>query len=241
MRLGALIALAATAVTAATAVLVAAAVVLVALPDRTAASVKGSEGLTVTGTGTVLVVPDVAEWSFGVQTEGTTADQALAANSAAIRRVIASIKASGITSKDMRTEQVSLYPRTSPEGTEVVGYTATNSVTVTVRRLEDAGDILDAAVKAGANQIWGPTLSRSDEEELYEQALEKAYDKAKAKAERLAAKAGLTLGGVSAIVESGSDDGPVFASGGDGARAEAGIEPGTTKIQAKVSVSFETL
>ncbi|MGH2996247.1 MAG: SIMPL domain-containing protein, partial [Gaiellaceae bacterium] len=86
------------------------------------------EGITVTGSGKATLVPDVAEWSFGVQTDADTAAAALAANSEAMEGVLTALRGAGIDKKDLRTEQVSVYPRTSDDGRSVVGYTATNTV-----------------------------------------------------------------------------------------------------------------
>jgi uncharacterized protein YggE len=203
-----------------------------------AAAPDESRGLTVSGVGVVRVAPDVAEWSFGVQTEAATAREALRKNAQEIAAVIVALKAAGIAPQDIRTQQVSLFPRTSPEGTQVVGYTASNTVSAVVREIAKAGVIVDAAAEAGANQIFGPTLTVSSSDALYEQALDRAYDQAVVKAKRLAAKAGVSLGQPVSIVE-GSVSGPLqpFI-----AKAEAGgdtpIETGLTEIQASVSVTF---
>jgi uncharacterized protein YggE len=193
--------------------------------------------LTVTGMGAVKVVPDVVTWSFGVQTNAATARDALRQNSVEVAKVIDALKAAGVAEKDIQTEQVSLFPRTNQDGTQVVGYTATNSVSAIVRDLAKAGAVVDAATEAGANQVSGPSLTVSDSESYYEQALDKAYAQALAKARRLAAKAGVRLGRPVSIVEGG---GQVPIPLAEGAKAAAGvpIEPGTTEIQASVTVTF---
>ena len=203
-----------------------------------AATPDQSRGLTVSGLGVVKAAPDVAEWSFGVQTEAATAREALRKNGEEIAAVIAALKAAGVASQDLRTQQVSLYPRTSPEGTQVVGYTASNTVSAIVRDVSKAGAIVDAAAEAGANQIFGPTLTISSSDELYAQALDKAYDQAVEKAKRLAAKAGVTLGQPLNIVEGGGI-GPIFASGVPKAEAASPpIETGLAEIQASITVTF---
>ena len=78
--------------------------------DALAAPIAAAgEGITVVGSGTARAVPDVAEWSFGVQTTGETAAAALAANSTAMDDVVAALRDSGIDEDDLRTEQVSVY------------------------------------------------------------------------------------------------------------------------------------
>jgi uncharacterized protein len=198
-------------------------------------------GITVVGSGTARAVPDVADWSFGVQSDAETASAALEAASEGTRRIIAALRDEGIAKEDLRTEQVSLYPRTTDDGRAVIGYSASSTVHATVRDLGKAGSIVDAAVEAGANQVYGPSLRVSDNRAQYRMAIEAALDDARARAEALAAKAGVTLGGPVAIVESGGGGtpGPLY----DRAMAEAGggqvpIEPGVDEIAATLTVTF---
>ena len=216
--------------------LVAALVAVFAMPAG-AASTGDASGLTVTGMGSVKVVPDVVTWSFGVQTNAATARDALRLNSTEVAKVIDALKAAGVAEKDIQTEQVSLFPRTNQDGTQVVGYSASNSVSAIVRDLAKAGAVVDAAAEAGSNQISGPSLTVSDSERFYEQALNEAYVQALVKARRLAAKAGVRLGRPVQIVEGGGQAPIPFT---DGAKAAAGvpIQPGTTEIQASVTVTF---
>jgi uncharacterized protein len=197
------------------------------------------EGITVTGSGKVTLVPDVADWSFGVQTDADTAAAALAANSQAMDEVLEALRGAGIEQKDLRTEQVSVYPRTSDDGRRVVGYSAANSVHATVRDMERAGATVDAAVAAGANQVYGPTLRSSDTNASYRAAVEAAFDDARARAEAIAAQAGVTLGAPVAIVEGGGG-GDAYAY--ERAVAEDAtavpIQPGTQDVSAALTVTF---
>ncbi len=196
-----------------------------------------SRTLTVNGSGSVTAVPDRVEWSFGVQTQASSASDALKRNAAAAGKVIAALRSAGLGAGDLRTEQVSLSPQTDENG-KVVAYVASNSVHAVVRDLDQAGAVVDAAAEAGANQIYGPTLTLSDSEALYEQALAKAYEQARAKAEGLAAAAGVVLGRVVNMTEGGSAPTPLAAAAD---KAEAGsvpIEPGTTEIQGSLTVTF---
>jgi uncharacterized protein YggE len=206
-----------------------------------AGAAPGAAGITVVGTGSVSVVPDTAEWSFGVQTVGDTADAALRENSAAVERLLAALRDAGVDGKDLRTEQVSVYPRTSSDGLTVTGYDASNTVRATVRGLERAGAVVDAASEAGANQIYGPSLTVSDAAAQYREAVDAAYDDARSRAEAIAAKAGLSLGAPVAIVEGGGGVGPLpFAAREDAAAAGADvpIEPGVQEIGATLTVTF---
>ena len=134
--------------------------------------------------------------SFGVTTQAKTAAAALSANSDDMTKVIQALKDAGVAAADLQTSSVSLSPNTSQDGTQIVGYTASNSVSATIKDIGKAGALIDAAVAAGANQVGGPFLSVSDTDGLYRSALKKAVVDAKAKAQALADAAGLTLGAV---------------------------------------------
>jgi uncharacterized protein YggE len=204
-------------------------------------TVAGTAGITVVGTGTVDVVPDVADWSFGVSSQAATATAALSANSAAMKDMLDALRGAGIAKEDMRTDQVSVYPQMSNDGRSVTGYSASNTVTATIRNLGKAGAVVDAAVRAGANDVYGPSLRPSDSDAQYREAVDKAYDDARGRAEAIAAKAGVALGSPVAIAEGGgSVPGPVY----DGVRAAAGaaevapVEPGKQQVTAYLTVTF---
>jgi uncharacterized protein YggE len=220
-------------------VLAVAALVGVAQPQQA----RGQEAdgpdrsITASGLGSVTTVPDRAHFSFGVQAQSRTASQALEAADAQLTRVVAALRSAGIAQADIQTEQVSLSPRTSEDGVQIVGYTAVSSVSVRVRNLDRAGPVVDAAVGAGANQVYGPSLTRSDQEAVYRSALKAAYADARAKAQALADAAGVTLGAMTSTVEGGASA-PMPLAAGRAEDAKATIEPGTQEIQASVSVTF---
>lgn len=210
----------------------------VAASAGTPATSPGS-GITVTGTGSVSAVPDVADWSFGVQADAATASAALKDASDSTGRIVDALRGAGVERKDIRTEQVSVYPRTSSDGRTVEGYTATSSVGVVVRDLGRAGAVVDAAVQAGANQVYGPSLRLSDERSRYAAAVDAAYDDARTRAEAIAAKAGLTLGAPVAIVEGGGfGGGPVPYAERLQADEAVAIEPGVQDVTATLTVTF---
>ena len=212
-------------------------VTAVALPGAATSAAAEAGGITVQGTASVKVVPDRAELTFGVESQADSARAALAANAAAMRKVIAALKAAGAT--DLKTQYVSLSPRYN-ERSEAQGFSASNSVSATVKEIARAGPVIDAAVAAGANQVYGPNLTRGDQDELYRDALEAAVANARASAQALASASGLALGRVTAIVEGGGGPQPLPFAAADKA-AEAGsppIEPGTQQVTAVVSVTF---
>ena len=173
-------------------------------------------GITVTGTGTIKAVPNQAGFSFGVHTQSATAAAALGANGALMTKVIAAVEAAGVAKADLQTQQVSLTPQQSSDGTHITGYAADNSVSVTIKDLATAGAVVDAAVAAGANQVSGPDLTRSDQDALYRQALKAAMVDAKARAQAIADGGGVSLGAVKSAVENGSQ--PIL-SGATAAKA----------------------
>jgi uncharacterized protein YggE len=206
-------------------------------PARSAAAAV-ARTLTVTGSGTARGVPDTAVFSFGVETEGATARSAAAANAERMRRVIAALVDAGVARSDLQTQEVSVYPRRD-DSRASGGFTASGSLSATVRDLARAGEAVDAAVAAGGNQVSGPQFQRSGRSELYREALRVAFADAKAKAQALAEEADAGLGQVQRIHESGADAGPVYPMA---LRADASsstpVEPGRLEVQAGVTVTF---
>jgi len=217
-------------------VVLAAALAAATLPGSASSAAAETGGITVQGTASVTSVPDRAELSFGVESQGPTAKAALAANATEMRKVIAAVKAAGGT--DVKTQSVSFSPRYN-ETNEVQAFVATNSVSASIKDLAKAGAVIDAAVNAGANQVYGPSLSTGDQTELYRQALKAAVANARANAQVLAAAANLSLGRVTAIVESGGGPQPVLYAADKAMTVESTpIEPGTQQTTASISVTF---
>jgi len=205
---------------------------------RGEASSPARRSITVTGTGSVTTVPDRAEFSFGVTTQGRTATQALNANAGEMRRVISALVAAGIPRADIQTLYVTLSPRYSSDGDEILGYTASNTVSARLRDLDKAGAVIDAAVAAGANQVYGPALTRSDMRALYRTALRAAVADAREKAEAIAAASHARLGPARTVVEGTAAPPPILAEPAKGRLEVTPIEPGTQRIEATVTVEF---
>src|SRR3954447_858995 len=125
-----------------------AAVILVAGVSGASTATGPLHSIVVTGDGSVTSVPDRALVSFGVSTDARTASAALRGNAAEMTKVIAAIKGQGIAAADVRTEVVSLSPRSSQNGESIVGYEASNSVSTPIRNIDKAGSVIDAAVEA---------------------------------------------------------------------------------------------
>jgi hypothetical protein len=194
--------------------------------------------LSVVGTGSVTTRPDTARLSAGVTTQGANASEAMAANADAMAKVIDALKRAGVASKDLQTEFVSVDPRYDGGGGTITGYTASNSVSAVVRELAKVGDVIDAAVAAGANNVSGPSLARDDQDKLYRDALESAVDNARQKAAALARAAGVSLGAVRSMSESPQSVGPVTFAALAQRDSATPIEPGSAEITASVRVVF---
>ena len=196
--------------------------------------------ITVTGEASVTVVPDLATVTLGVMTIGATAGEALSANSAAVKGVMDRLTAAGIDARDIQTSNLSLNPNymvsdgmTAPL---IQNYTASNMVTVVVRKLDTTGAVLDAAVKDGANTLNGLSFGLADQRPAQDKARVAAVADAKARAALLAEAAGVKLGGIVSISEGGSyqPPQPMFRMAADSEAAP--VSGGTLDITASVTM-----
>ena len=203
-----------------------------------APSAAPQHSIVVAGQGSIAARPDRAQLSFGVSSDAKTASAALRANAAEMTKVIAALKSQGIAAADLRTELVSLSSRYSQNGETVVGYTATNSVSATVRNLAKIGAIIDAAVDAGANQVSGPNLVRSSAAALYRAALRAAIADARGKARTIAAASGLHIRRITDVSESSAAPSPMPMTAKGSADASTPVETGSTLVEATVTVTF---
>ena len=140
--------------------------------------------------------PDVAEVGAGVMTQALTAEEAVRQNAQAMRRIVQQLKALGIDDKDIQTSSFNLNPQFNydrQDGKQTFnGYQVNNQVRVTLRDLDKAGPTLDALVKAGANNLYGPNFMLEDNAEAKRQARRQAFQRGMAQARELAGLAGYT-------------------------------------------------
>ena len=212
---------------------------MVALSMSAAASgAANPRQITVNGTGIVRSLPNQADFTFGVATTGDTATGALAANAKEATKVIDTLKALGIAARDIQTAQISITPNNNRAGTAVVSYTATNSVSARTAKIASAGKIVDGVVRAGANLVGGPSLTRSDQQSLSRRALKAAIADARARAQAIAAAAHVRLGRVHSVTEATNGpltSGPLAAD----KSASTPVEAGTVQTEADVTVTFD--
>jgi uncharacterized protein len=199
--------------------------------------------ITVTGTGSVTLVPDIAHVTVGVTINKTTVKAARADAATAMNAVIAAIKALGVDDKDLQTVGLNLYPQYGPNGTQqIIGYQISEQLQVTVRDLDKVGDVVDAATASGATDVNGVSFDVSDPAKAMDDARAKAIEAARTTATAMAGAAKVTLGTVLSISESNvSSPGPIFYAAGAKALDSAAtpVQVGTQDLQATVTVVFE--
>ena len=202
--------------------------------------------LDITARGDVRRVPDVAVISAGVVTNAVDAASAMRDNAGRMSRVLAALKQAGVASKDISTSSVNLAPQyryVENEAPAIIGYQASNQVTIRFRDIAKSGTILDALVKEGANQINGPTLMIDKPEAAQDEARVAAIKAARARADLYATALGMKVKRIVSINESeGYSGGPVPVMAMrqmDAASAKTEIMPGEQSIGVNVSVVFE--
>jgi uncharacterized protein YggE len=200
--------------------------------------------LDVSATGEVSRVPDVARIGAGVVTSAPTASGAMETNARQMASVRAALKRAGIPDRDIQTSSLSLSPEYR-EGApnappRILGYRASNEVSVTFRDIGSTGRILDALVGEGVNQINGPNLSIEHPEAALDEARIKALAAARARADLYAKAAGKHVGRLLAISETGGE-GSFMARGmlSPLPKASTLLEPGAETVSVTLNVTFE--
>jgi uncharacterized protein len=158
--------------------------------------------VSVNGSAQVSLTPDIAYISIGVTTEGADAALAVERNNTQAQNVINRLKTLGIDEQDILTNNFSIYPTPvyTPEGqSRETTFTVTNTVFVTLRDLDQVGQILGAVVESGANQITGIQFDVADKTAALTEARQLAVDNSRQLAEELATAAGVNLGPVKSI------------------------------------------
>lgn len=181
--------------------------------------------ISLTGHGEVRLAPDLATVSAGVLSQAVTAKDALAANTASMTAVLAALKSAGIAERDIQTSNFNVQPRydynNEGRAPTLVGYDVSNSVTVTVRKLDTLGTVLDHVVGSGSNQINGIYFGIDRPEAALDQARKLAVADARRKADLYAGAARVTLGNMLSLSESGGFSPPPVHMQSKMVRAEA--------------------
>jgi len=208
--------------------------------------------ISVQGRGEVMSVPDIATLNFGVQTgRQKTADASMQMLTEKMTKVMAALTAVGIEEKDIRTQYLSLNPSYDwNEGRRIdEGFEANQSLVVKVRDLKKISEVLDAAIKSGANQAGSVNFTIDDPENLRAEARAKAIANAKEKAEKLAADLGVTLGRMQGFWEEQGYNAPMYARnvmmdsaegmGGGGAPMAPPLPAGEQEVVVSVNLTYK--
>ncbi len=229
----------------------------VTAPDSAeiAAEAAPRRTITVTGIGNVKLAPDKAEINLGVTSEAVTAAEAQQKNSEAIDAVIEALTGAGVEEKDISTDNYNMYPKYdyNRDGA-IIGYFVSNNLSVANQSIDDVGVLLSTAVNAGANEIGGVNYTCSTYDDAYGQAMTDAVASARAKAEALAAAAGVELGETAEITEGYQNTSSRYSNTRFNADAEAmkamgtveeaamdmavSVRPGEANIAAQVTVTY---
>ena len=201
--------------------------------------------LSVSASAEATRVPDVASLSTGVVTQAADANAALKANSAQMNKVVAAIRAAGIAERDIQTSGININPQyryAENQPPTITGYQASNTVNIKVRDIAKLGEVLDALVASGANQVNGPSFEIDQPEAAYDEARQAALKKTQARAEMYAKSLGLRVRRIVSISEGGGfrPPMPMMKAMAMDARAEsAPVAPGETTLSANLDVVFE--
>jgi uncharacterized protein YggE len=205
-------------------------------------SITGTR-IDISATGEVSRVPDVAIISAGVVTKAPTASAALQDNAGRMQRVLAALKRAGIADRDIQTSNVSLNPEyryPDNQSPQLTGYSASNNVSVRFRDIRMSGQILDALVGQGANQISGPNLTIDKPEGALDEARTRAIAVGRERAQAYARSLGMRVVRLVAVSESGGNSivqpMPMYARAD---MAKTSIEPGEQKLQVTLNMTFE--
>jgi hypothetical protein len=203
--------------------------------------------LDITASGEVTRVPDVAVISAGVVTRQQTASSAIQENSSRMERVLAALKKAGVAERDVQTSSLSLSPEyryQENQPPQLVGYTASNQVSIRFRDIRNSGKILDALVAEGANQINGPSLTIDKPEAALDEARQQAIANGRARAELYVRTLGKRVARVVSVSEGGGNypvppPMPVMMEARMAGQADTKVVPGEQKLQVSVSMVFD--
>jgi uncharacterized protein YggE len=225
--------------------------------DTTGATTPGT--VTVVGEGSVSIEPDIANTTIGVEVVQPSVQDAVSEAREMMDAVIAALIEAGVAEEDLQTTGFNIWAERNFGGpmpmdsegsvdgdSEQVRYHVSNNVQVTIRDLENIEGVLDAAIQAGANNIYGVSFSLSDPTSIESEARQSAVENALTKAEELAELTGTSVGGVVSISEVVGQGGGYF--GGNFAQASrdglggggAGpIAPGQLKMTMQLQITYE--
>jgi uncharacterized protein YggE len=205
---------------------------------------------TVTGEGKVVVKPDIAYVTVGIDQNGATVKQAQSLVNDTMKKIVADLKALGIdVDKDVQTQAYNVNPNIdwSSSRQRITGYHVSTSLKVKIRDIDKINDVIDAATAGGANQVSNITMDVENKDALLETARKEAVAEAKQKAQQAAQVAGFSLGRIINYNESSGENimRPMYAAGVsakaamDSAVPSTQIQTGSQEVTLTVSLSYQ--
>jgi uncharacterized protein YggE len=220
--------------------------------------------VTLSGHGEVSAVPDLATISFSIRKEAKTVKEAQDQVATIEQKVLGFLKISGVADKDIKTADASFYPKyeyqtatsttmctkfSCPPVTSksvIIGYEASESITVKIRKIDDVGKIMQGIGALEVSELNGPNFTIDNEDGLKADARKEAIDDARSKAKVLAHDLGVHLGKIVSFSENGNYPYPMYAekamldsSMSAGSAAPAVIPAGENTISSDVSITFQ--
>jgi uncharacterized protein YggE len=202
--------------------------------------------ISLSGHGEVRVAPDLAVVTVGVMSSAATAREALDANTKAMYAVMASLKEAAIEARDIQTSNFSVNPRydygqNNAQPPKVIGYVVSNNVSVTVRKLDSLGAVLDQVISSGSNQVNGVMFQVEKPEAATDEARKLAVADAMRKAQVYTASSGVALGQIMSLSEGGGyqPPQPVFKTMRAEAAADVPVAQGEQVLTVDVNITWE--
>lgn len=203
-----------------------------------------SRTMTVIGEGTTNMEPDTAQATIGVQITSENLEEATSMARQTMDAVLAALQNQGVAEQDIQTTNFNIFVEQTrgPEGqpTGEMLYHVNNDVQITIRELDNIGAVLDAAIEAGANNIYGVNFSIADESAARSEARAEAFNNAMTQAQDLAQLTNVQLGEVVRIREVIGDQGPIpFAAQAEAIGGAGGpIAPGQLEVMVRLEVTY---
>jgi hypothetical protein len=219
-----------------------------------------------TGHGEISAVPDIANIDFTIQKDAKTVKEAQDDVAQVEKASLAFLRTSSVADKDIKTTDASFYPKyeykyeAQPEiacvsgncppipppigNNVIVGYTASENITVKIRNTDDAGKIMQGLGTLGVSNLDGPNFTIDNEDSLKDGARKLAIDDAKAKAKKLANDLGIRLGKITSFSENGNNPEPMYAKAMTAGAVSAPSAPaelptGQNLITSDVTITYE--
>ncbi|WP_144752874.1 MULTISPECIES: SIMPL domain-containing protein [Bartonella] len=202
---------------------------------------KRDSTITVTAIGESQAAPDMAIINLAVVTHDKTAQKALASNNQSINDIIKAFKNNGIQANDLQTSGLSIYQSSHEKKNNEKLYHVSNSLTVRIRDLSNAGKIFDQAMALGVNSVNGITFTNADTKPFYQEARKKAITEAIEKAQTIAKAADLKLGKIIEINEKDDYYRPtprLMSRAADASYADTNFSGGELNYNVSVTVVF---